>query len=178
MTWWKGRDSQKKGKGKGKERKGWRAEEWLEDSRSQLNSYAADFVPSGLYDYDALSSQYWKMDSSADWREFADHDGAKYYHNCRTGQTQWERPAELDEPQKPLAPEKGREKGKGFKKGENSKGEKNGKGLRPKNEKKERREKRERDDATFGPPGCNLFVFHLPDEWGDEDLLESLDNSS
>ena len=169
MTWWKGQ--QKKGKGKGK--KGWRAEEWLED-RSQLNSYAADFIPSGLYDYDALSSQYWKMDSSADWREFADHDGAKYYHNCRTGETQWERPAELDEPQK--APEKGREKGKA-KKGEQSKGDKNGKGARPK-EKKERREKREKEDATFGPPGCNLFVFHLPDEWGDEDLLESLANSS
>lgn len=27
-------------------------------------------------------------------------------------------------------------------------------------------------DSDFGPPGCNLFVFHLPDDWADEDLHE------
>ena len=33
---------------------------------------------------------------------------------------------------------------------------------------------KEKEDGVFGPPGCNLFVFHLPDEWGDEDLMEPL----
>ncbi|CAE7295293.1 celf3 [Symbiodinium natans] len=27
-------------------------------------------------------------------------------------------------------------------------------------------------EPSFGPPGCNLFVFHLPDDWTDDDLLE------
>jgi len=29
---------------------------------------------------------------------------------------------------------------------------------------------KQEDASEFGPPGCNLFVFHLPDDWGDEDL--------
>jgi len=29
-----------------------------------------------------------------------------------------------------------------------------------------------KDAGEFGPPGCNLFVFHLPDDWADEDLNE------
>merc|ERR1712087_773498 len=29
-----------------------------------------------------------------------------------------------------------------------------------------------KDAADFGPPGCNLFVFHLPDDWTDDDLHE------
>lgn len=29
-----------------------------------------------------------------------------------------------------------------------------------------------KDGPEFGPPGCNLFVFHLPDDWADDDLHE------
>eukprot|EP00927_Polykrikos_kofoidii_P022474 TRINITY_DN2095_c0_g1_i2.p1 TRINITY_DN2095_c0_g1~~TRINITY_DN2095_c0_g1_i2.p1 ORF type:complete len:487 (-),score=119.55 TRINITY_DN2095_c0_g1_i2:84-1544(-) len=29
-----------------------------------------------------------------------------------------------------------------------------------------------KDGSEFGPPGCNLFVFHLPDDWTDEELHE------
>eukprot|EP00927_Polykrikos_kofoidii_P022475 TRINITY_DN2095_c0_g2_i1.p1 TRINITY_DN2095_c0_g2~~TRINITY_DN2095_c0_g2_i1.p1 ORF type:complete len:464 (-),score=102.83 TRINITY_DN2095_c0_g2_i1:88-1479(-) len=29
-----------------------------------------------------------------------------------------------------------------------------------------------KDGSEFGPPGCNLFVFHLPDDWTDEELNE------
>lgn len=33
---------------------------------------------------------------SGDWREYTTQDtGEKYYHNCRTGVTQWDRPAEI-----------------------------------------------------------------------------------
>lgn len=31
---------------------------------------------------------------------------------------------------------------------------------------------RKKKEGEFGPPGCNLFVFHLPDDWTDEDLHE------
>ena len=27
-----------------------------------------------------------------------------------------------------------------------------------------------RKEPSFGPPGCNLFVFHLPDAWPSEDF--------
>eukprot|EP00747_Dinoflagellata_sp_TGD_P168917 gnl/TRDRNA2_/TRDRNA2_196502_c0_seq1.p1 gnl/TRDRNA2_/TRDRNA2_196502_c0~~gnl/TRDRNA2_/TRDRNA2_196502_c0_seq1.p1 ORF type:complete len:392 (-),score=108.16 gnl/TRDRNA2_/TRDRNA2_196502_c0_seq1:53-1228(-) len=30
----------------------------------------------------------------------------------------------------------------------------------------------DKDAGEFGPPGCNLFVFHLPDDWTDDDLHE------
>lgn len=172
----KGGKGDKGGKGKGK--KGWRKEEWFpqDGGRSQLSSEAADFIPSGLYDYDILSHQYWDMEDDT-WREFADHEGTKYYYNCKTGLTQWERPAELDLPKPPppprspltstpavsqpvsqpnaVAPRKA--------KGEGKKGN-------PK--KKDRKEKDEKNETSFGPPGCNLFVFHLPDEWGDDDMVE------
>mmetsp|Transcript_62846 Transcript_62846/g.187370 ORF Transcript_62846/g.187370 Transcript_62846/m.187370 type:complete len:455 (-) Transcript_62846:107-1471(-) len=29
-----------------------------------------------------------------------------------------------------------------------------------------------KDGSECGPPGCNLFVFHLPDDWTDDDLHE------
>jgi len=191
-----GKDGERKGKGF----KGWRKEEWYpqEEARSQLSSEAADFIPSGLYDYDVLSHQYWDMAEEATWREFADHEGTKYYYNCKTGLTQWERPAELDLPKpespKHQSPEKGKAgsgKAKGYggyhggdaqgapawakgekgKKGEKGEG-KARKGKDGKDGKGKKEKSKEKDDATFGPQGCNLFVFHLPDEWGDEDMLE------
>ena len=193
-----GKDGERKGKGF----KGWRKEEWYpqEEARSQLSSEAADFIPSGLYDYDVLSHQYWDMAEEATWREFADHEGTKYYYNCKTGLTQWERPAELDLPKpespKHQSPEKGKAgsgKAKGYggyhggdaqgapawakgekgKKGEKGEG-KARKGKDGKDGKGKKEKSKEKDDATFGPQGCNLFVFHLPDEWGDEDMLEQL----
>ena len=51
-----------------------------------------------------------------------------------------------------------------------------GEGKTKGNPKKKDRSK-EKDETSFGPPGCNLFVFHLPDEWGDDDMVEQLGES-
>lgn len=67
------------------------------------------------------------------WQQFTTSEGVVYYYNCKTGQSQWERPPEAgyEEPEyKPAAPA-----------------------------------------AGFGPPGANLFVFHLPSDWDDVDLI-------
>ena len=136
------------------------------------------------------------MAEEATWREFADHEGTKYYYNCKTGLTQWERPAELDLPppsqQSPEKSKAGKAKGyggyggdaqgaparKGEKGDKGEKGEKGEgkarKGKDGKDGKGKKERSKEKDDATFGPQGCNLFVFHLPDEWGDEDMVEQL----
>eukprot|EP00931_Biecheleriopsis_adriatica_P122178 TRINITY_DN97189_c0_g1_i1.p1 TRINITY_DN97189_c0_g1~~TRINITY_DN97189_c0_g1_i1.p1 ORF type:complete len:460 (-),score=105.08 TRINITY_DN97189_c0_g1_i1:62-1351(-) len=178
--------------------------------RSQLSSSAPDFKPSGLFDYDAVSGQYWNWQPLVQempplWREYADKDGEKYYYNSKTGLSQWERPAELDPPRPPEAPEPasssagekgGRtrdhdgpggnssgsrrdregnhdrdelrklrsEEGGGKSEGKGKKGDRRRQGGNKKAD--------NQNEPTFGPPGCNLFVFHLPDDWVDEDLLE------
>lgn len=177
----KGGKGEKGGKGKGKGKKGWRKEEWFpqEEGRSQLSSEAADFIPSGLYDYDILSHQYWDMEDDT-WREFADHEGTKYYYNCKTGLTQWERPAELDLPKaarsSPLTSAKKAPAPASATPAPSRKGPKGEGKTRTGNPKKKDRSK-EKDETSFGPPGCNLFVFHLPDEWGDDDMVEQLAES-
>ena len=180
-----GRGEKGKGEkgGKGKGKKGWRKEEWFpqDEGRSQLSSEAADFIPSGLYDYDILSHQYWDMEDDT-WREFADHEGTKYYYNCKTGLTQWERPAELDLPKPPRsspltsAPAVSQTVSQpaSATTAPSRKGAK-GEGKRGNPKKKDR--SKEKDETSFGPPGCNLFVFHLPDEWGDDDMVEQLGES-
>lgn len=167
------------------------------ESRSQLSSNAPDFQPSGMYDYDALAAQYWSWQPFLQempplWREYADKDGTKYYYNAKTGLTQWERPAELDS-----SPADGTGGSTSSTGGHASKNKDSGvpgpwrdrendreelKKLRS-DEGKEGKGKRDRRRAgksdansskepSFGPPGCNLFVFHLPDDWTDDDLLE------
>lgn len=47
-----------------------------------------------------------------------------------------------------------------------------GRGRRRKPEDDAKKKGADKDAAEFGPPGCNLFVFHLPDDWTDDDLHE------
>ncbi|XP_953570.1 uncharacterized protein TA09685 [Theileria annulata] len=65
------------------------------------------------------------------WQQFTTAEGVPYYYNVRTGQTQWEKPAELMAPARAVA-----------------------------------------GGSSFGPPGANLFVFHVPANWNDLDLVE------
>jgi len=129
------------------------------------------------------------------WQEFADADGTKYYYNAKTGLSQWERPREWDQMernererveraeraerqrQERLAAGAAREdemKKPPLRREDpapsGEKGDK-GDGKGKKRQKKPQSVEKEKE-PSFGPPGCNLFVFHLPDDWADEDLLE------
>jgi len=203
--WWpdedkgRGKDREGKdgtGKSKGKkdwnERQDWSAKEWVpkesgepQDFRSQLNSTAPDFLPSGLYDYDALAAQYWSWpiaEMPPLWREYADKDGTKYYYNAKTGLTQWERPPDLEQPEGGGSMSSTAKSKEGQKLGRDSDGDelqklrhdegKEGKGKRDRRRAGGKPDSGSSKEPSFGPPGCNLFVFHLPDDWADDDLLE------
>mmetsp|Transcript_29414 Transcript_29414/g.83767 ORF Transcript_29414/g.83767 Transcript_29414/m.83767 type:complete len:333 (-) Transcript_29414:116-1114(-) len=159
---------------------------------------AADFDTCG-YDYDDEMLGYWGWQPQPLplWREFADPEGVPYYYNSKTGLCQWERPTELDppkpappppaEPEAPPAPRvqtakedrsrarpgprEGEEAARRTKEGEaaGARGSRGGEANRTRRRGKEDAKK---DGGDFGPPGCNLFVFHLPDDWTDDDLHE------
>lgn len=132
------------------------------------------------------------------WREFRDQDGTPYFYNSKTGLTQWERPLELQspfdstpavssqtvEPRGPSQPihstanvrELGAVPSASTEREEPRRGGKEdgggkGRGKR-RTGKSDEQPKAPKKDGEFGPPGCNLFVFHLPDDWTDEDLNE------
>jgi len=159
--------------------------------RSQLSSNAPDFTPAmgyGMYGDGMQQWSDWPAVPAAPplWREYKDEDGVPYFHNAKTGLCQWEVPPEL-EPPKPASAEKSegnrdrrdpvikrdpdrderrRDRDRDDDGGGRSKGDGKGK-RRGKDDKKGGGE-----PSEFGPPGCNLFVFHLPDDWTDDDLHE------
>jgi len=47
---------------------------------------------------------------TTDWREVSSSDGRTYYHNSRTNETAWQRPAELDPPAAASPPERRRQR--------------------------------------------------------------------
>uniref|UniRef100_A0A0G4GYL8 RRM domain-containing protein n=1 Tax=Chromera velia CCMP2878 TaxID=1169474 RepID=A0A0G4GYL8_9ALVE len=85
---------------------------------------------------------------SSNWQTFYTPEGHAYYYNSITQQTQWEKPAELDQPM-----------GGGPRFPSNSMGGGGGPGGN-------------QPQQEFGPPGSNLFIFHLPPEWNDMDLIQ------
>jgi len=201
-----------------------------EPSRSQLNSNAPDFKPSG-YSLGAHYGGGWGVGQAAQppppampplWKEFKDEAGTPYYYNSKTGLSQWERPPELEPPKPPPAPaagslgaaDKTRDSGSGARghrdvggredeprrtegsglsamlsgaeggSGSCSGGcggcrevrERDGGGGRAGTRGNKRRNNKpddgKKEGSEFGPPGCNLFVFHLPDDWTDDDVHE------
>eukprot|EP01066_Platyproteum_vivax_P006789 Platyproteum_vivax@DN2493_c0_g1_i2.p1 len=81
------------------------------------------------------------------WSEYFSKDGVPYYHNAVTNVTQWERPLEDIPSAQTQGSGSGGNMGTGMAGGANS--------------------------SAFGPPGSNLFVFHLPSEWGEMDLIQN-----
>jgi len=148
--------------------------------RTQLNHSAAGFQPGFSYPA-AFQDPSWAWSQGAPevptWLVYADPEGTPYYYNCRTGLSQWDKPEELRKKDREKNEAKivsaasglertsvPREGGKGGQKGSGS----GGKG----GSKQSKGNKDTSNEADFGPPGCNLFVFHLPDDWQDDDLHE------
>eukprot|EP00922_Rhytidocystis_sp_ex-Travisia-forbesii_P035451 GHVS01052615.1.p1 GENE.GHVS01052615.1~~GHVS01052615.1.p1 ORF type:complete len:532 (+),score=111.61 GHVS01052615.1:156-1751(+) len=77
------------------------------------------------------------------WKEYFSNEGRPYFHNEITNMTQWERPAEFDDPTM------------GGGGGIGSMGGAGG-----------------GQEAT-GPAGANIFIFHIPNEWTQQDLLQN-----
>nr|PIM00946.1 RNA recognition motif-containing protein [Toxoplasma gondii COUG] len=90
------------------------------------------------------------------WKEYFAPDGRPYYHNEYTNVTTWERPPEFDH-LPPLASlglgQAAMFSGVGL---HGSLGSGGGGGS-----------------ETAGPPGANVFVFHIPNEWTKADLVQT-----
>eukprot|EP00923_Selenidium_pygospionis_P048491 GHVN01083426.1.p1 GENE.GHVN01083426.1~~GHVN01083426.1.p1 ORF type:complete len:617 (-),score=83.45 GHVN01083426.1:1821-3671(-) len=76
------------------------------------------------------------------WQEYFTQDGRAYYHNQTTQRTQWERPPELDLGVAHVSMN------------ENVNVAPNAVGAQ-----------------THGPPGANVFIFHIPNQWTENDLI-------
>lgn len=123
------------------------------------------------------------------WTTYRTPDGQEYYYNSHTGLTQWDKPVELmappPQPFRPPPPEEKHEVGDGGNRGKGGGGGGGGGGEGGENRRKNNKKnqgggnKKEgggggggEEGGSYGPPGCNLFAFHLPDDWTDADLHE------
>eukprot|EP00922_Rhytidocystis_sp_ex-Travisia-forbesii_P010674 GHVS01015632.1.p1 GENE.GHVS01015632.1~~GHVS01015632.1.p1 ORF type:complete len:314 (+),score=49.28 GHVS01015632.1:64-942(+) len=88
------------------------------------------------------------MKQPSPWQQYFTAEGHPYYYNAITAQTQWERPPEMDAPVPPVPP---------YNRMAPAGGSMAAGGAA---------------STSFGPPGSNLFVFHLPSDWNDIDLVQ------
>ncbi|XP_055388101.1 uncharacterized protein LOC129616477 [Condylostylus longicornis] len=82
--------------------------------------------------------------NTSGWLEYVSPEGRPYYYSIQTGHTQWERPVELDA----VAPLVHAPHHPNVVPG--------GVGAQ-----------------THGPPGANVFIFHIPNDWSEHDLVAS-----
>ncbi|EER16872.1 Heterogeneous nuclear ribonucleoprotein 27C, putative [Perkinsus marinus ATCC 50983] len=91
---------------------------------------------------------------AGDWTEYlSQSDGRYYYHNSRTGQTQWDVPYEFQSmgpPPTAVPPQQDHSYGGGY-------------GLM--------QTPRSQQQRRDGPMGANVFVYNIPPEWTDNDLV-------
>eukprot|EP00922_Rhytidocystis_sp_ex-Travisia-forbesii_P035799 GHVS01053105.1.p1 GENE.GHVS01053105.1~~GHVS01053105.1.p1 ORF type:complete len:551 (+),score=167.21 GHVS01053105.1:181-1833(+) len=79
------------------------------------------------------------------WKEYFSNDGRPYFHNEITNMTQWERPVEFEDTMMMVG-------GGAF----GGLGGGGGGGQEP-----------------TGPAGSNIFIFHIPNEWTQQDLIHN-----
>eukprot|EP00922_Rhytidocystis_sp_ex-Travisia-forbesii_P033214 GHVS01049383.1.p1 GENE.GHVS01049383.1~~GHVS01049383.1.p1 ORF type:complete len:518 (+),score=84.08 GHVS01049383.1:203-1756(+) len=84
------------------------------------------------------------------WTEYFTNDGRPYYYHGTTGHTQWDRPPEMDIPTTPSAAHQAQ--------------------LTPSSV-VSNVPAGAVGAQTHGPPGANVFVFHVPNEWSEVDML-------
>ncbi|EPT32242.1 RNA recognition motif-containing protein [Toxoplasma gondii TgCatPRC2] len=84
--------------------------------------------------------------AAGQWKEYFTQDGRAYYHNEYTNVTTWDRPQEFYQ-LPPAPPHMGGAGGMAAGSGQSSNAE--------------------------GPPGANIFVFHVPNEWTYYDLMQN-----
>ncbi|PFH31944.1 RNA recognition motif-containing protein [Besnoitia besnoiti] len=89
--------------------------------------------------------------AAGQWKEYFTQDGRPYYHNEYTNVTTWDRPQEFYQ-LPPAPPHMGGAGGAGAA-GMNAGGANGG--------------------NAEGPPGANIFVFHVPNEWTYYDLMQN-----
>eukprot|EP01066_Platyproteum_vivax_P017020 Platyproteum_vivax@DN7276_c0_g1_i5.p1 len=76
------------------------------------------------------------------WIEYRTQDGRAYYHNTITNMTQWELPLDFDITHQ----------------------------MRMNSRSGSQLQTMPNNGSATGPPGANLFIFHVPNEWTDNDL--------
>lgn len=87
------------------------------------------------------------------WEEHETMEGYRYYYHALTKETVWDKPAELDY--------------------NNGGSQCFDSMMIPQNPVQQTTSQAYMVNATCGPPGCNLFVFHIPNSWND-DLLRQV----
>lgn len=82
--------------------------------------------------------------NASGWLEYVSPEGRPYYYSLQTGHTRWERPIELD-----FTPSL-------FHTPQHPNVVPGGVGAQ-----------------THGPPGANVFIFHIPNDWSEHDLVSN-----
>eukprot|EP00923_Selenidium_pygospionis_P027546 GHVN01049648.1.p1 GENE.GHVN01049648.1~~GHVN01049648.1.p1 ORF type:complete len:492 (+),score=39.52 GHVN01049648.1:53-1477(+) len=110
------------------------------------------------------------------WKEYSLPDGNCYYHNWLTNQTTWQRPPELDTPREPqisVLPQQRlpqvpsfnqsptNQQSNSFLVNEPSRGP----AIPPPPH------RQSIPEGVPGPPGANVFLFHVPQHWRQEDIF-------